>query len=184
MEKTITTMSAAQFEILVGQIKRLGKMTNTAIQRAAVYGVFQSLEHRNSTPANTLLQAMPAGTRRQSLVVFFEKFGNLCYATTTKKIEFFDVESMTGVPMSFSEEKLMGTPWHSMVKEADLTSAWDVSEQLDKVLAKLEKAVDHETREVLNADLIKRVRATMAEYSYSQQKAVVPAVEAVEAVAA
>lgn len=162
--KSVTTMTADQFTLLVSQIKRLGKMTNNAIQRAAVFAVFQSIEHRNSTPADTLLKAMPAGTRRQALIVFFEKHGNLCYALSTKKVEFFDVEDMTGTPCpEFDEEKLMATPWHTMIKEPDLTSAWDVADQIEKVLSKLEKAIDHQTREVINADLIKKVRAVLAE---------------------
>jgi hypothetical protein len=166
MEKTVTNMTSEQFNVLIGQIKRLGKLTNHAIQRAAVFAVYQSIEHRNSTPADTLLKAMPAGARRQSLICFFERFGNLCYAKTTKKVEFFDVLNMTGMELDeFNEEKLMATQWHTMIKEPDLTSAWDVSEQLDKVLSKLEKAIDHETREVLNAGLIKKVRLAIAEYN-------------------
>ena len=43
--KSVTTMTADQFKVLVGQIKRLGKRTNAAIQRAAVFAVWQSLEH-------------------------------------------------------------------------------------------------------------------------------------------
>ena len=162
--KSVTTMTADQFKVLVGQIKRLGKLTNDAIQRAAVFAVWQSLEHRNSTPADNLLQAMPAGTRRNSLVLFFERYGNLAYMTTKKTVEFFDVENMTGVPQpEFDEKTLMATPWHSMIKEADITSAWDVKDQLEKLLSKLERAIDHQTREVINADLIKRVREVMAE---------------------
>lgn len=164
--KSVTTMTADQFNVLVGQIKRLGKLTNDAIQRAAVFAVWQSLEHRNSTPADNLLAAMPAGTRRNSLVLFFERFGNLAYMTTKKKMEFFDVENMTGVPQpEFDEKTLMTTPWSSMIKEADITSAWDVKDQLDKLLSKLERAIGHQTREVINADLIKRVREVMAEGS-------------------
>lgn len=63
----------------------------------------------------------------------------------------------------------MSTPWHSMIKEADITSAWDVKEQLDKLLSKLERAIDHQTREVVNADLIKRVREVMAEGSIDRE---------------
>ena len=39
--KSVTTMTADQFKVLVGQIKRLGKLTNDAIQRAAVFAVYQ-----------------------------------------------------------------------------------------------------------------------------------------------
>lgn len=164
MTKSVTTMTCEGFDVLVAQIKRLGKLTNGAIQRAAVFAVYKSIADRNSTPANTLLNAMPAGTRRQSLIVFFEKHGNLCFSTVSKKVVFFDVEDMTGTPLpAFDEDKLMATQWHTMVKEADLSSAWDVEDQLDKLLSKLEKALDHQTREVVNADLIKKVRAVMAE---------------------
>lgn len=162
--KSVTTMTDEGFNVLVAQIKRLGKMTNNAIQRAAVFAVWKSIEDRNSTPAKVLFDAMPAGTRRQSLVVFFERFGNLCYSTTDKKIVFFDVANMTGKACpEFDEEHLLATPWHTMMKEPDITSALDVQDQLDKLLSKLEKAIDHQTREVINADLIKRVRAVMAE---------------------
>jgi hypothetical protein len=162
--KSVTEMSTASFNVLISQIKRLGKLTNDAIQRGAVFAVWQSLEYRNSTPADNLPQAMPAGSRRQALVAFFETYGNLCYAKSTKKIEFFDVEDLTGVsPLDFDEERLMKTPWHGMVKEADISSAWDVKEQLDKLLTKLEKAVQGNTREVLNADILDKVRDVLRE---------------------
>ena len=163
---TIREMTTGQFEILISQIKRLGKLTNGAIQRAAVFSVFQSIEHRNATPADTLLKAMPQGTRRQSLVEYFEKYGNLAYLATEKKMAFFDVAEMTGKPaQEYDEDRLLAAKWFSMSPEPDITSAWDVREQLDKLLTRLEKAVDNDTREVLNKDLIRKVRHMMAEGS-------------------
>lgn len=158
--KSVTTMTDEGFAVLISQIKRLGKLTNNAIQRAAVFAVWKSIEDRNATPARTLFDAMPSGTRRQALIVFFEKHGNLCFSTANKRIEFFDVEDLTGTPCpEFNEDKM--PMWHTMAKEPDLTSAWDVTDQVEKVLARLEKAVDHKSREVLNADLIGKIREVM-----------------------
>ncbi len=68
---SVTTMTVEQFKVVVGQVKRIGKIANAIIQRAAVYAVYQSIEHRNSSPADALFQALPAGMSKRSLAAFF-----------------------------------------------------------------------------------------------------------------
>ena len=169
MDKSVTTLSTEGFNVLVAQVKRVGKMLNATVQRAAVFAIYKSIVDRNSTPANTLYQAMPSGTRRQALVTFLERNGNLCYSTVSKRIEFFDVLDLTGIPRpEFDEKKLMAFPWHTSVKEADITSAWDVRDELDRILSKLERAHDNSTREVINPELIRQVRIVMAKFASEQ----------------
>ena len=161
---TVTTMTSEQFDMLVVHIKRAGKLTADMIQRAAVFAIYQSIEHRNSTPADMLYKAMPDGTRKNSLAAYFEQHGNLAYVKgdKAKPIHFFDVQEMTGREVAFNEALLMGEPWHKAAKEQDYTSAWDVKEKLDKLLSQLERAVKNEERPVINQDLIKKVREVMA----------------------
>lgn len=167
--QTVTTMSENEFSRLINNIKRAGQLTNAMIQRAAVFSIMKSIDDRNSTPADTLFKAMPDGTRKNALVAYFEQNGNLAYVKSEKKIAFFDVADMTGKPAPvFNEALLAANPWHKSIKEADITSAWDAKGEIEKVLARLERAVRNNEREVTHADLIFKVKALLAEGAVSQ----------------
>lgn len=163
--KTVTSMTDEQFNIVLTQIKRVGKLTSDLIQRAAMFAIYQSIAFRNSTPACNLYLAMPEGTRRNALAAYFELHGNLAYLKGDKRkpIQFFDVEDMTGNAITFNETLLSDNPWHKAAPEVDHTSAWDVKEKLDKLLTSLERAVKNHEREVTHKELIAKVREVLAE---------------------
>lgn len=172
-----TTMTMAQFEVLIGQVKRLGKLTDNAIQRAAIFAVACSrvkgeegsfeCSDSNATPARTLLAAMPNGSRKVSVVAFLEFYGNLAYMKREKTFQFFDVEEMTGKALDPIKPENMPM-WYQFGPKDDPTSAWDVEEQLSKLVKRMKKALENDEREVLHPELLEKIQAVLRQHTIDQ----------------
>lgn len=158
----MNALNQAQFNELVGRIKARQVLLNKDIQTCAMFCVELSVRDRNSTNANTLFHALGKGMRRQSLVAYFEKMGNLCYAQANPKtgkkqegIYFFDVFDMTG-----EEPGMLGivgweqVKWYEASKET-IVSSIDIRADVKKLLDRVRKAQKKHDREVVGEEYIK-----------------------------
>jgi len=108
-----------------------------AVQTAAIQCIAQSIKHRNVTPANDLYEAVKGPTRRDTLLAYFEKFGQMAWSKAEKKIIFFDVEKMLNKPIAWTEEyakEVAGTRWENVRKEPEPVSIFDVEQYARKFL--------------------------------------------------
>lgn len=154
-------LNANQFDRIVRRLPSHIKALDSIIQQAAVFAVHQSIEHRNATPANSLYQAvvtLKGVVRADSLARFLEQHGQLAYMKATKTIEFFEVKDAT-----FDEKQLMALPWRQAIAPKDPESVYDAKEMFESLLARIEKKIQAGKDEVKNADLVKKMRAVMAE---------------------
>lgn len=157
----MNALNQAQFNEIVGRIKSRQVLLNKDIQTCAQFCVELSVRDRNSTNANVLFHALGKGMRRQSLVAYLEKFGNLCYAQTDPKtgkksegIYFFDVEDMTGEkPGMLGVVGWENVKWYEASKET-IVSGIDIRADVKKLLDRVRKAQKKHDREVLGEEYI------------------------------
>ena len=155
----------------IGIIGKSGKVLESQIQAAAVQCIAQSIVHRNATPAAQLYDALPKGLRHDSLVAYFEKFGNLMFSNKAKKMEFFDVAKVIdGTPeLDWTEEyaiKVSDFHWTNGTKKPEPKSKYDVSEELGKLLERLTKLTLDINKEVTNKDLLEKVIAVVNAHNH------------------
>jgi hypothetical protein len=138
--------------------------------------IAQSIVHRNASPAMSLYEALPKGQRHDSLVAYFEKFGNLAYSKTEKKVVFFDVAKHTDqAALEWSQEyasEVSAFQWVNGTKKPDPKSAYDVSEEVGKLLERLSKIAADSTKDVKNKALLDELVGVYNAYSFKTHEVV------------
>ena len=147
-----------------------------AVQQAAVECVGQSIVYRNITPAMDLLEAV--GSHLKPVVVaFFERFGNIAWAKSEKKLKFHELIVAQGhdaakcfpigSKVEWTEEYsalVTAFVWTKAKKETMPTSVYDVQEEADKFLERLLKAAKKGAT-LKHKELLERLSDTFNRYS-------------------
>lgn len=140
MAKAIKTtpafMDKASAFKLADSILRRGKVLDSDIQRAAVSAICYSIIHRDSTIGEKLVDCFPAGSRKASLVAYFEQRGNFEFDTKSKSLKFRDNDCCDD--MGVLIPALAENPWYEARKEV-ITSIFAPEDYLETVAKKLEK---------------------------------------------
>lgn len=155
-------LNQSQFNEVLGRIGARQKLLNKDIQACAVFAIYQSIAHRNSTPADNLFQSFTAGLRKQALVNYFEMNGNLAYMKDEKRIAFFDVKAMTGTDLTFDEKVLDDNPWYEAGGKENLNSSLDIRASVAKLLKQVASAQKGGKKEVLGAEYVPILEAIAA----------------------
>jgi hypothetical protein len=157
-------MEMTQLAKLIGTIGKQKVALDKLIQTAAAECVAQSIVHRNATPSMQLYDAVGNTTRRDALVAYFEKFGNLAWSRADKRITFFDVEKNVkgAAALAWTEEyakMVSDTPWASLKKEPEVVSVYDVDVEFSKFFKRLERLAADPAVSMKNKDMLATVRA-------------------------
>ena len=154
-------MSVEDLNKGINSVKTSGARFDALVQRMAVECVAQSIVHRNTTPGNDLLNALPRGSRRDSLVAWFEKFGHFAWMKVEKKLAFFDAgQEMTAAYYA----EVRATSWTTGTKPAAIVSSYDLENEFGKVLDRLGKLVSDSTKTIEHKDLYAKLKATYTAY--------------------
>jgi hypothetical protein len=88
--------SKAEIIAAIADVQVTGKRLDDMIHVAAASVVNHLEEHGDITLAQSLVDAMPVGSRVNALIAYFEKVGKVNYDIATKKLEFakFKVTNM------------------------------------------------------------------------------------------
>lgn len=161
------SMNKKQFAVAVGNIGRSSKELDGNIQLAAVAAVaFSVIKDRNATPAQQLLEVVNPHVKA-AVVAFFEKFGNLAYSKETKSMVFFDVAARTDKePLAWTDayaDEVMAFAWTTAKKAPEPKSVFDVQEEIDKLIDRLNKAAKKGAT-LQHAELLARMTATYNKY--------------------
>lgn len=157
-------MALMQSADLIKKIGSIGKASAKLvkdIQLAAVNAVGYSIEYGDITFAQRLYDAVGTGVRRQSLVAFFEKYGQLCYSSTEKKFVFYKVEGI-----EFNEEALLATPWNDAKKEI-IVSELDAADMVSKLIKRIESGIEKKVS-VKNSALLDDLKIMYSQYLQDQ----------------
>ncbi|HYF55013.1 MAG TPA: hypothetical protein VEA41_12210 [Salinarimonas sp.] len=132
---------------LAKSIKAIGTRKvalDKAVQDAAAQCIAQSIVHRNATPAMQLFEVLANSVRRDALVVYLEKFGNLGWNKSEKKLAFRDngfAFEANSEELTAHMEVVVGTAWYSLKKEPEVVSVFDAEDLLGKTIDRINKAI-------------------------------------------
>lgn len=157
-------MDMSELSKLIGQIGRQKVQLQESIQHAAIQCVAQSIVHRNVTPAIELFNNCEGALRRDSLVAFFERYGNIAYMSKAKKDEpklaFYEVkigaahaamravdddgkcDFKVGDKLGWTDNYelvVKAADWTKAKKEAEIKSEHDLFAEAQKFIARIGK---------------------------------------------
>jgi hypothetical protein len=143
---------------IVAGIAKSGAKLDKDIQKVAVSAIGHAILHKNIVPANQLFKAMPNGSRKNSLIAYFEENAPLVFVTADKEFGYYDNPKVTG----FDQEALMALAWHEAKREV-LRSSYDVDASFTRFMNAVNKAIA-DGLEVKGLEKFKALQAFNAQY--------------------
>lgn len=138
-------MTGKDIDAGIKSLASRGKKFDADVQNIALSIVAHTEAHSDYTKAEALYQALPAGSRRASLVQWFLAFGKI--RSLDPKIAEDKAKMDAGAVFAFDRDKrtnLEGahkTMWHSMGKpESKPSEVFDVQKAAASLLARMRKA--------------------------------------------
>lgn len=160
-------MTVTELSKLIGNIGKQKVRLESAVQVAAVECIGQSIVHRNVTPAISLFEACEGALRRDALVAFFEKFGNIAFLKSAKKGEpklgFYEVHKPEAWTEDFVEQ-VNAMKWMAAKREAEPVSKYDMEREAAKFIERMRKLAADTGKQVEHRDLIDELYAVYAKY--------------------
>lgn len=139
---------------LIGMIGTARVQLDEQVQLACVQVIAQSVLHRNTTPANSLLDAV-SKHHRATVVAYLEKFGNFAWNAKKESLDFREVHAASNESLEGALDAIGEAKWYDAKKPAKVVSQYDAIRVIDgffdATLKKFEKdgiAVEH--REVFD----------------------------------
>jgi hypothetical protein len=134
--KIMALMQSTDLIKKIGSIGKASAKLTRDIQTVAVQAIGYSIEFGDVTIGQRLYDALGTAVRRQSLVSFFEKYGQFCWSSVEKKFVYFKVDGI-----EFDEKTLMATPWNEAKKEV-IVSEVDAADMVAKLIKRLESSIE------------------------------------------
>lgn len=143
--KFTASMSVKDIDAGIKSLANRGKKFDSDVQNIALSILAHTEAHSDYTKADALYAALPAGSRRASLVQWFLAFGKISALDPKVPEERAKIEK--GAHFKFDREKRTDmeaahkTLWHSMGKpEAKPSEVFDVQKAAASLLARMRKA--------------------------------------------
>jgi len=166
----INLLSSDDLVKLIASVKTSGSRFDALVQKAAIQCVAQSIVHSNVTPANDLFNALPKGSRRDSLVAWFERHGNMAWMKAERKIAFYKAVEVEAWTPEYAVE-VGGNMWTTGTKAPEIKSSYDLEEEFGKVFDRLGKVMSDSTKEVAHRDLYAELKAVYNKHIVAGQSA-------------
>ena len=143
--KFTASMSVKDIDEGIKSLANRGKKFDADVQNIALSIIAHTEAHSDYTKAEALYQALPAGSRRASLVQWFLAFGKI--RALDPKVAEDKAKRDAGAIFAFDRDKRTDmegahkTLWHSMGKpEAKPSEVFDVQKAAMSLLARMRKA--------------------------------------------
>lgn len=145
---------------LIGSIGVARTKLDGEVQVAAVQCIGQSIVHRNTTPANSLLEAV-SKHHKATLVAYVEKFGNFQWERKAERLEFREVYKSDQLEMAM--EKIGDAKWHDAKKPPKVVSQYDGMVMLEDFFDRWFKLTKKEGITVVNKPVVEAAYAAYCE---------------------
>jgi hypothetical protein len=141
-------------------------VTRQRVQDMAEQACAYSIIHGDISVGVKLLEAVGVNKslRRDSLVAYFEKYGNFCWLKADKKLAFFaahDVGALTDEQAAL----IQGAKWDEAKRETEPVSKYDMEDALRKFIGKLHKITQDANITVEHRDALQVVENAFAKWS-------------------
>lgn len=137
---TTNLLSATDFNKLCAAVMRAQRKTDKDLQKLAIAAIGYSIVHGDVQPANRLIDAMQGSLRKDAMVAYLERHGNMAYMTGDKKFAHF-ADAGQVWDDDYAEELADGMMWHEAKKAAEPKSIYDVDAAVEKVLKQIDNAI-------------------------------------------
>jgi len=155
---------------LIINIGKSGTKLDAQIQLAAVACIGYSIVDRNISPAKDLLAAISKGHRADSLVAYFERFGNIAYSSADKDLKFHQL-TVKGAKVEWDEkyvQEVQGLMWTQARRPAAIVSKYDFQVVITGVVDRFKKIAKDTTKTVENKALLDEIGAVLNRYNFEQ----------------
>jgi hypothetical protein len=140
---------------LIGSIGTARVQLDEQVQVACVQVIGQSIVHRNTTPANSLLDAV-SKHHKATVVVYLEKFGNLAWDRKADKLAFREVHQAAELEKAI--DAIGDAKWYDAKKPPKVVSQYDAAEMIAELFDRLRKAAKKGIA-ITNAPVLREVEA-------------------------
>ncbi len=162
MSKSYKLNDVAGIEKQIAAAHNLGQRAQDAYQKAAVSVIMHSLlssAHNHSAGlCGKLVFGMPDMARQDAMIAFVEHYGNFAFNKAENKIEWFKNGTIT-LPVTAAYAGTLPA-WQDSTRKPTPKSVYDVAEELQRLLGKIEKA-QKKGLEVQHADIIPQLRIAL-----------------------
>ena len=152
---------AAQINKAIDSIKNRGAKLDASIQIAALSVLAHASEHGDTTCADRLVHAMPAGARKLALVEFILAFGQMRKLDKTNEAEAIAIKDGMLFKLDRSRkldmEGASSTEWYKFKPEAAMLEAFDAQKAVASLLGRLRSAaakglsIEHKDKAIAEA---------------------------------
>lgn len=135
----IKLMNGKVLAQLIGSIGTARVKLDEQVQIACVQVIGQSVVHSNTTPANSLLEAV-SKHHKATVVAYLEKYGNFAWDRKADKLAFRRVFENSEAGFEQAIEALGDAKWYDAKKPPKVVSQYDVAEELAALFDRMRKA--------------------------------------------
>jgi hypothetical protein len=150
MSNNFEVMNEGQFAFGCKQVKLKGEELHALIQTLAVQAIYFSItigeRQGDCQPANRLLESMHNSTRKDSLVAYLEKFGQLAWSKEKKGMVDFKREKVIEGEIALEwnpdyADKVQASDWAEAKAAPAIKSMYDCDVEVRRLLGQMEKAI-------------------------------------------
>jgi len=141
---------------LIGSIGEARVKLDGEVQVACVQVIGQSIEHRNTTPANALLEVV-SKHHKATVVAYLERFGNFAWDRKADKLAFKEVHAKDALQAAIN--MIGDAKWYDAKKPPKVVSQYDAAAMLADLFDRLRKVAKKDGITIVNAPVWRDVEA-------------------------
>jgi hypothetical protein len=145
---------------LIGSIGVARTKLDGEVQHACVQVIGQSVVHRNTTPANSLLDAV-SKHHKATVVTYLERFGNFAWEKKAERLAFLERFAVTELELVI--DKIGDAKWYDARKPAKVVSQYDGMQMLSDFFDRWFKVSKKEGVTLVNKPIVDAVYAAYCE---------------------
>lgn len=160
--------TSEEMKSAVTKLLKQGVQMARSVETVLVMAVYDSIVNESAETANALIGALRISTKRDGIIAFLHQFGQLHHKGGKKGFVHFALgaqKSLAWTKEYVETVKDAAMTWEAFKPAAKEAEAYDVVAALDSVIKKAKKAQDADGPGCLDAELVPRIGALIAQYT-------------------
>jgi hypothetical protein len=155
-----------ELHVAMKAITKSTVVTRQRVQEMAQQAVAYSIIHGDISIGKMLLEAISVNKalRKDSLVAYFEKYGNFAWMKVGKTLKFFEAYKV-GKLDADHEALIVGAKWDEAKREAEIVSKYDMEEMVRAFIGKMNKIAGDSANTVEHREALAIVEQSFVKWS-------------------
>lgn len=155
-----------ELHVALKAITKSVTVTRQRVQDVAVQAVAYSIIHGDISVGKMLLEAVSVNKslRKDSLVAYFEKYGNFAWMKADKALKFFEAHKVGKIEAAH-EALFTSAKWDEAKRDTEIVSQYDMEALVRAFLSRMTKIVGDKANKVENPDALAAVEQTFVKWS-------------------